>query len=218
MSFSSWNTVNWLWGRDYSQVLQPIISEQPHASHFQSLQFRAFLSFVRNIEHWIKWYEPVVRSIYLKVGYSHSCNHSKHNKEHPSNDRLWNGNKDCSKFSKDSQNQHENSSHLEDQSAAHLPEISRIEHSIHLFFPFQVCFLESRAHACWDRRYHLMGSKIRLPFLNNKYWWILRGGGGGGPHRSHQTGQTVQIITDTRHQAAIFLSKWDMFKHVKGRN
>lgn len=63
----------------------------------------------------------VVISVYLQVGYSHSCDHSEHNEEHPSDDRLWNGNENGSEFSKDSQNQHENSSHLEDQSAAHLP-------------------------------------------------------------------------------------------------
>lgn len=76
----------------------------------------------------------VVRSIYLKVGYSHSCNHSKHNEEHPSDDRLWNGNENCSKFSKDSQNEHENSGHLEDQSAAHLSKISRRTHPIQIYF------------------------------------------------------------------------------------
>lgn len=64
---------------------------------------------------------PAIRSVYLQVGYSHSCDHSEHNKEHPSDYRLWNGNENGSEFSKDSQNQHENSSHLEDQSAAHLP-------------------------------------------------------------------------------------------------
>lgn len=132
MSFFSWTTVNWLWERDYSQVPQPIISKQPHGGHFQSLQSPASLSPLS--ETLDGECATVVRSIYLKVGYSHSCNHSKHNKEHPSDDRLWNGDENCSKFSKDSQNEHENSGHLEDHSAAHLSKISRRTHPIQIFF------------------------------------------------------------------------------------
>lgn len=58
--------------------------------------------------------------VYLEVGYSHCCDHSKHNKEHASNDWVWDGDKNCPKFSKDPQNDHQNSGHLENQSAANL--------------------------------------------------------------------------------------------------
>lgn len=61
-----------------------------------------------------------MKCVYLEVGYSHRCDHSKHNKEHASNDRVWDGDKNCSKFSKDPQNDHQNSSRLENQSAANL--------------------------------------------------------------------------------------------------
>lgn len=41
-------------------------------------------------------------------------------KEHSSNDRVWDGDKNCSKFAKDPQDDHQNAGHLEDQSAANL--------------------------------------------------------------------------------------------------
>lgn len=62
----------------------------------------------------------IMKCVYLEVGHSHCCDHSKHNKEHASNDRLWDGDKNCSKFSKYSQDDHQNTSCLDDQSAANL--------------------------------------------------------------------------------------------------
>lgn len=58
----------------------------------------------------------------LEVGYPHCCNHSKHNEEHSSNNRVWDGDKNCSKLPKDPQDDHQNASCLDDQSAANLAE------------------------------------------------------------------------------------------------
>lgn len=33
----------------------------------------------------------LLKVFYLKVGDSHSCNHSKHDEEHASDDRVWDG-------------------------------------------------------------------------------------------------------------------------------
>lgn len=67
-----------------------------------------------------KIFLSMTKSVYLQVGHSHCCDHSKHNEEHASNNRLWDGDKNCSKFSKYSQDDHQNASCLDDQSAANL--------------------------------------------------------------------------------------------------
>lgn len=56
--------------------------------------------------------EEILKCVYLKVGYPHRCNHSKHNEKHSSNDRVWDGDKNSSKLSKDSQDDHEYASRL----------------------------------------------------------------------------------------------------------
>lgn len=61
-----------------------------------------------------------INCVYLEVGYPNCCNHSKHNKEHAPNDWIWDSDKNCSKLSKDSQDDHQNSSSLEDQPATNL--------------------------------------------------------------------------------------------------
>lgn len=68
-----------------------------------------------------------MKCVYLEVGHSHCCDHSKHNKEHASNDRLWDGDKNCSKFSKYSQDDHQNTCCLDDQSTANLEKKSAQE-------------------------------------------------------------------------------------------
>ena len=55
-----------------------------------------------------------VLNIYLEVGYSHSCNHSKHNQEHASDNRLWNGDENRSKLAEDSQDDHQDPRGLDD--------------------------------------------------------------------------------------------------------
>ena len=62
----------------------------------------------------------MLKCVYLEVRYPHCCDHSKHNEEHASNDRVWDGDKNCSKFPKDSQDDHQKAGRLEDQSAANL--------------------------------------------------------------------------------------------------
>jgi len=48
----------------------------------------------------------VFKKIYLEVGYSHCCDHAKHNQEHPSDNRLWDGDEDRPKLAEDSQYDH----------------------------------------------------------------------------------------------------------------
>lgn len=69
--------------------------------------------------------EPLIKYLHLQVGDSYCCNHSKHNEEHASDDRVRNGDEHGSKFSKHPQNDHQNPSCLEDESAANLSAVKK---------------------------------------------------------------------------------------------
>lgn len=59
-------------------------------------------------------------TLYLQVWDSHGSYHAKHDQKHSTDNRVWNGYKDCAEFSKESQKDHKKSSCLEYQSAANL--------------------------------------------------------------------------------------------------
>lgn len=60
--------------------------------------------------------------MYLQIGNSHCRHHPEHDKEHSTNDWVWDGYKDCAEFTKKSQDDHKKPSSLKNQSAANLPQ------------------------------------------------------------------------------------------------
>lgn len=66
--------------------------------------------------------------VYLQTGNTHCCYHAKHDEEHSTNDRVWNGYKDCTEFTKESQDDHKKPSGLKYQSAANLAHNVGISH------------------------------------------------------------------------------------------
>ena len=77
--------------------------------------------------------------VYLKVGYPHRRDHAKHNEEHASDDRVWDGDEDGPELSEDPQDDHEDPSRLEDKPAANL---AQREHrgSVYNFLPCQLYY------------------------------------------------------------------------------
>lgn len=59
-------------------------------------------------------------SIYLQVGYPYSSHHPEHNQEHASDYRLRDGDEHRAEFPKEPQDDHEEASRLQDQSASNL--------------------------------------------------------------------------------------------------
>jgi len=70
----------------------------------------------------------ILYEVYLQIGNAHCCYHAKHDEEHSTNDRVWNSYKDCTEFTKESQDDHKKPSGLKHQSAANLAHNLWISH------------------------------------------------------------------------------------------